>query len=617
MNKKLFIFMFLVMASPVFAIDNPFREEIVSEVPPTLPAVEVQKPSFTDKVKSLFTRDTKIEKAKDVKAVEPDKETAAKIKAIEKEQAAKAKAAEKEIEAARKAAEKASKEAEKAQLEATKKAEKEAKEVAELAEKASKEKAKEAEKAAKIAAKEAEKQAKLAEKEAKKAVKTQKTETVELETGEVPAVAEGENTTTLTNTAYEGSVETTKIIKVDECVKIAMENHPAIKAALSNSEIYKSKIGQAWSNFFPTFSAGLSYSRNDMQVANFAFPTQEYDMFYAPTVSGNMLLFDFGKTKAQADLAKRTYESTKFALENSINTVVFTVKQAYYNLLFAQQQVQVYEDTVADFTLHLEQAKAYYDIGTKAKIDVLTAEYNLGRAKLNLIQAKNTLKVAYVQLSNAMGKPDYSDYDVTDTLTKKDYAIEVDDAVKTAFETSPQLLAAKKKADASGLLVRASKRAFMPNVSAFGGYTRGGKKVDTDYGYQVGAQINYSTVNLMLLKKQVDEAKATHNKDVADYESAKQNIYFEVKQAHINMTNAQESITVSKLSMDQAKEQYDQASGRYKVGLGDAIELKDAETTYRNAQLDYYNSLLNYHVSAANLERLMGVPLESSDVDLL
>ena len=97
--------MFLVMASPVFAIDNPFREEIVSEVPPTLPAVEVQKPSFTDKVKSLFTRDTKIEKAKDVKAVEPDKETAAKIKAIEKEQAAKAKAAEKEIEAARKAAE--------------------------------------------------------------------------------------------------------------------------------------------------------------------------------------------------------------------------------------------------------------------------------------------------------------------------------------------------------------------------------------------------------------------------------------------------------------------------------------------------------------------------------
>ena len=521
MNKKLFIFMFLVMASPVLANDNPFRDEVINELPPTLTEVKTTeaKTPFIQKVKDVFTRDNK-DLAKEVEVVEPTGEALKTIESVKKEQEREAK----ELKKQQKELEKAAKEAEKEALKLQKQKEKELVK--------------------------AEKQAK---KEAKKVVEEVKLvddtkEVVE----ETPAVVENiEEKTTLTNTAYEGSVETTKIIKVDECVKIAMENHPAIKSALSNSEIYKTKIGQAWANYFPTFSAGLSYSKNDMQVANFAFPTQKYDMYYAPTVSGNMLLFDFGKTKAQADLAKRTYEATKFALENSINTVVFTVKQAYYNLLFAQQQVKVYEETVADFTLHLEQAKAYYDIGTKAKIDVLTAEYNLGRAKLNLIQANNTLKVAYVQLSNAMGKPDYSDYDVTDTLTTKAYGIGVEDAVNTAFETSPELLAAKKKADASGLLVRASKRAFMPNISGFGGYTRGGKKVDTDYGYQIGAQINYANVNLMLLKKQVDEARATHNKDVADYENVKQNIYFEVKQAHINMTNA---------------------------------------------QLDYYNSLLNYHV---------------------
>ena len=426
-----------------------------------------------------------------------------------------------------------------------------------------------------------------------------------------------ENNAMLIDTAYQGSVNTTKIMEVDECVKIALEKHPLIKSAMGNAEIYKSKIGQAWANYFPTLSAGISYSRNDMQVANFAFPTQVYDMYYTPTVSGNMLLFDFGKTKAQADLAKRTYEAAQFNLENSINTVIFTVKQAYYNLLFAQQQVKVYEDTVKDYTLHLEQAKAYYNIGTKARIDVITAEHNLGRAKLNLIQAQNTLKIAYVQLSNAMGMPEYSDYDVTDNLTAKAYDINAEDAIKAAFDTNPELLSAKKKADASEMLVRTSKRAFTPNVSGFASYTRGGKRVDTDYGYQFGAQLNYQTVNLMQLKKQVDEAKATYKKDVADYENTKQNIYLEVKQAYLNLTTAQESIGVAKLSMEQAKEQYDQASGRYKVGLGDAIELKDAETTYRNAQLDYYNTLLNYHVSAADLERQMGIPLNTSDVDLL
>ena len=562
MSKKLFIFLFLLIALPVFADDNPFRDEVINELPPELPSVQTtadtNRTTFTQKVKGVFHKENKNlapQKAKEIEPAAPEKT----IESVKKEQ---------------KKQKKQNKKNKKTQQSDIKNS-------------------------SNI-------------KELNQMIDDSQKNYVEL-----PAVSQENYGKTLTNTAYQGSVDTTRIIEVNDCVKIALENHPLIRYAMSNAEVYQSKIAQAWSNYFPTFSAGISYSRNNMQVSNFAFPVQTYDMFYVPNVSGNLLLFDFGKTKAQADIAKTNYESAKYNLQNSINSVICSVKQAYYNLLFAQQQVQVYEDTVKDYTLHLEQANAYYRIGTKPKIDVLTAEYNLGNAKLNLIQAKNTLKIAYVQLSNAMGMPEYSTYDVTDNLVQKTYDINVDNAVKTAFETSPELLAAKKKADASELLVRSSKRAFTPNVSGFAGYTRGGKRVDTDYGYQLGAQLNYSTVNLMLLKKQVDEAKATYKRDLADYENTKQTIYYQVKEAYINLVNSQESIGVAKLSMNQAKEQYDQASGRYKVGLGEAIELKDAETTYRNAQLNYYNTLLNYHVSAANLEKVMGIPLESTDTDLL
>ena len=562
MNKKLFILMFLLMASPVFAQDEA-KDVYVDEARPDIvvvqPETDVQdKTTFKQKVKNLFKREAKsdIESAKEVQADEPSSDIALIDGAI-KEQ---------------------------------------------------KEQEKLAKKEAKRLEKEAKKAQKQAEKEAKKQAKTVVPE-------EVTVV---ENNEEISSDVQQTSVEINKIIQVDDCVKLALEHHPLIKSAMSNTEIYKSRIAQAWANYFPTLSAGVSYTKTDLQMTYHATNAmQKYDMFYVPNISGNMLLFDFGKTKAQADLAKRTYESSTFYLQNSINNVIFAVKQAYYNLLFAQQQVDVYTNTVADYKLHLEQATAYYNIGTKPKIDVLTAEHNLGRAELNLIKAKNTLNIAYVQLSNAMGLPDYTDYDVIDNLTTKAYSISAEEAINTAYETSPELLAMKKKADASGLLVRASRRAFAPNISGFAGYTRGGKKVDTDYGYQVGAQLTYSNVNLLLLKKQVDEAKATHKKDVADYENSKQNLHFSVKEAYLNLITAQESIVVAKLAMDQAKEQYDQASGRYKVGLGNAIELKDAETTYRNSQLDYYNNLLNYHVSAANLERLMGSPLNSSDVDLL
>ena len=47
--------------------------------------------------------------------------------------------------------------------------------------------------------------------------------------------------------------------------------------------------------------------------------------------------------------------------------------------------------------------------------------------------------------------------------------------------------------------------------------------------------------------------------------------------------------------------------------MGDVIELKDAETTYRNAQLSYYKALLDYNISAANLERVVGVPIVAEE----
>ena len=41
-----------------------------------------------------------------------------------------------------------------------------------------------------------------------------------------------------------------------------------------------------------------------------------------PQVAAEMLIFDFGKTKATADMAKKTYESTLATLDETINTVI-------------------------------------------------------------------------------------------------------------------------------------------------------------------------------------------------------------------------------------------------------------------------------------------------------
>ena len=409
-------------------------------------------------------------------------------------------------------------------------------------------------------------------------------------------------------------------VTLSDCIKLAITHHPTIMSAISNAEIYKTRIGQAWSNYFPTFNAGVNYSRNDMLMTmsgSYArMMQQKYNMFYVPTLSANLLLFDFGKTKANADMAKRNWEASRYDAESSIETVIYNVKVAYYNMVFAKIQREVYEETVKDFELQWKQAKAYYEIGKKAKIDVTTAEYNLGNVKVNLIKAKNTQEVAAVQLANAVGIPELEGVILKDKLNNKKYEVNFPDLIKTAEESRPALLAAKKAMDAAEMNVRAAKRAFTPDLSGFAGYDHGGRQIDNDYGYQFGVQLNYTAMNLMLLKKQVDEAKASYNKAVADYEQQKQNVYLEVKSAYINLLNSHDSLDVAKLALQQAKERQYLAFRRYQVGLGDAIEFKDSENTYLNAQLDYYNNLLNYNINAAELERVIGAPIKESDIDL-
>ena len=414
----------------------------------------------------------------------------------------------------------------------------------------------------------------------------------------------------LTNDVY-------SILTLSDCIANAIKYNPSIQASLYNEDIYKSRIGQAWASYFPVISAGVDVSRTGNRYSGGNLLNQYQTMGYIPSVSADMLIFDFGKTKATADMAKRLYEANKEDTKENINTIIYNIKSTYYNVLFAQAQVKVYEDTVADFKLQLDQAWGFYKYGTKPKIDVVTAEYNLGKAKLNLVKAKNVLAVAKVQLSKIMGMPEYTNYELSDELTLNLFDVTEDNALKIAFDVRPELIAAKKTADAAKMNLRASRREFTPNLGIYGSYRYG---MGSDYNLQsgqIGAGLNYNALNIWRVKKQIDEARAQYNKAIAQYEDVKHDVYFRVKKTYMELETNREAIVIAKLALDQAKEQYRQVTGRYKAGVGNAIELKDGENTYLNARLDFYNAMLNYNTTAANLEREIGLPLKQKDTKVI
>jgi len=63
---------------------------------------------------------------------------------------------------------------------------------------------------------------------------------------------------------------------------------------------------------------------------------------------------------------------------------------------------------------------------------------------------------------------------------------------------------------------------------------------------------------------------------------------------------------MSEMTVIQAKENYELASGRYRTGVGNPIEVADATITLNNARANLNTALYNYKMAQAALEKSIG-----------
>ncbi len=110
-----------------------------------------------------------------------------------------------------------------------------------------------------------------------------------------------------------------------------------------------------------------------------------------------------------------------------------------------------------------------------------------------------------------------------------------------------------------------------------------------------------------LTEHQVKEARAKLNVLKAQEESFRQGVLLEVQQAYLNLREAEERISTAQLIVRQAQENLELASGRYVAGLGNLLEVTDAQIVYSNAKTSYIQALSDYNIATASLEKAMGV----------
>lgn len=418
-------------------------------------------------------------------------------------------------------------------------------------------------------------------------------------------------------TVIKGGVENTLDITLEDCLKFALGNNPRIQAAMQDVFASDARIRQAWSSYFPQFGWQTGYTRiRQLQLSDVFRRNLVFNYFVLGQISASQMLYDFGVTQNQVTIRKLDSQGYRITLTGTVNDVICEVKQAYYNLQYAIEAKKVAEDMVVKYAAFYDQAKAFYQVGTKPKVDVTIAEVNLSNSKLTLIQAENAVDIAMAKLNNAMGLPYSNKYKIAEGLRYDPCDITLDMAIAAARESRPEFQLAEVKVEEAKQNVKLVKKSYFPQLTLEGQFQVGGRSPASNYGYNFGGYLNFPTINGMLIKNEIKEAKALQSREQANAINTKNNIYYEVQESYYSLTEKKNKIPVATLGLKQAKENYELSYGRYQVGVGNPIELKDAQVQYQNAMLTYYQTMYEYNLARATLEKSIGKNIANGTIEL-
>lgn len=426
------------------------------------------------------------------------------------------------------------------------------------------------------------------------------------------------NTDKKADFVIEGSVEKNIDMTLDKCIELALGNNPQINSAFHDILASDTRIKQVWSNYFPQLSWQSGYTRiRQLQLSDALGRNLTFNYYTLGQITLQQMLYDFGVTQNQATIKRLDYEAYKTTLSATINDVIFQTKDAYYNLLYAFEKRRVAKDTVDKFELFYNQAKAFYEIGMNPKVDVTIAEVNLSNAKLQLIQADNAVNLAVAKLNNVMGVPFIDKYNVQERLKYQPIDITFNQSVETAREARPELKLAEIKVESANQTLKLVKKSYFPTLSIEGQYQKGGKSWNSNYGYNFGGYLNFPTINGMLIKNEIKEARYLYDKEIANAKNTQNQIYLEIQNAFLMLEEKKNQMPVAILNVKQSKENYELSYGRYRVGEASPTELKDAQINYQQAQLSYYNALYQYNSAKASLEKAIGKNIVGSDNEII
>ncbi len=413
-----------------------------------------------------------------------------------------------------------------------------------------------------------------------------------------------------------------EVLTLEESIEIALERSLSLYSAREEIRAREFAERSARADLFPKFSTSYSYTRLDQKTvddAKYIIGTREYspleEYSYDFNITGTQPLFTGWALTIIRELASLGVDLAKVQKETAIQDLIVNVKEAYFGILKAKKLEKVARQAVEQLEAHLRVAQAFYEEGLIAKNELLQTEVQMAQARQDLIRATNRVEIAASLFNKLLRRELGEKVRIKDILDYHPVGLTLDECMERAELNRPEIKEVSLNVASAEKNVGLSKSSYYPTVNLIGNFERQTAteqyigKADPDR-WTITLEAQWTFWEWGKKRDEVASARAQLAKTKHVLQELKDNIQLEVKDAYLNLREAEKNIQVARTAVVQAEENFRMNEERYKQQVATSTDVLDAQTLLTQARTNYFNALSEHNIAWARLERAMGMGYE-------
>ncbi|MBO1924941.1 TolC family outer membrane protein [Thiomicrorhabdus sp. 6S3-12] len=396
--------------------------------------------------------------------------------------------------------------------------------------------------------------------------------------------------------------------------QMALQYDPVLAQAKAQYEADKEQLNALEGGLLPQIQAGASYTNSDSSLSG-------YDAEYTNmSLSLNQSVYQH-ELWARIDQSEIALQASQVALQTAEEELILKVTEAYFNVLLAEQTLELYKSREKSDLLQLESAQASAEVGLASQVDVLQAKSSYDLSKSNRINAENSLDLAQEELLKITGKPFESLKMLPLETQLPHYELSLAEVENQAQENNLGVRASVYQAQIAKQEIEVQKSGYWPVVSAQAQYN--------DRNYQTDqSDVSDTSIGVNVTVPLYTGGSTTSNVSAARFASQKSNEALRDSKnlARLNARSQVRNIQRGEVLIAALREAVksndaflEAAEEGYKVGLKDMLEVLSARANQVDARKNLVEALHNQVLNRLRLESALGdlTPQDLEEFDRL